>query len=458
VNVNLNDSTAQSNMNDKGLVQVAPAETPINKRGPSENVVAQKEIKENYEILKFEIVPVIPSSLKDEILSYFHASPEFGHFGRRKTIESIKRRFFWNFMNKEIAEFVKVCPVCQKTKNENFKRKGLMGFTPVAEKIFETIYIDFVGPLVPSKYGKNRYILVLVEQLSGWVEVIPMRTATSQRVIDFLEDLFCRYGTPKAIISDNGSNFTSRLMKIFCKERAIKHILTSAYRPCANRSERSNKDIVRMIASFIDGKHTLWDMHLQQFALALRTAVNETTGVTPALLFLGREINLPIDRSLHPEMSEDYVKDAREIAKSTPAKLQELIKDIRENISHVQQVNKFYFDEKCRNFQFKEGDRVWVRNNQLSDGANNISKKLCAKWIGPYKIVLKRDLTYYLNMPKKFVDKRHVSDLKPYYEPKPKVQKPVVSLRQIVTVREPEVPLDKRLRPRKPICYAAKKK
>jgi hypothetical protein len=213
-----------------------------------------------------------------------------------------------------------------------------------------------------------------------------------------------------------------------------------------------------MIASFIDGKHNLWDMHLQEFALALRTAVNETTGVSPALLFLGREIYLPIDRSLHPEISDDYDKDARMIAQSTPSKMKELVQEVRSQIQHVQEVNKFYFDEKCRNFEFKQGEKVWVRNNQLSDSGNNISKKLRPKWIGPYKIVLKRDLTYCLDMPKKYVDKRHVSDLKKYYEPKKVETKPVVSLRKVVTGQEPKTPTNNRLRPPKPVCYTEKRK
>lgn len=446
----------------KGLVQNSTEETRNlgEQRGPlGDDVVAEKnknsgKVETN---LTFIIVPVVPQSLKYEIMEYFHSSPEFGHFGRKKTIYSIKRRFYWDFMNKEIADFVKRCTTCQKIKGENMKRKGLMGKVPVAERVFETIYMDFVGPMVPSKYKRNRFLFVLVDQLSGWVEMSAMPNATAKRVTDFLEDKFCQFGSPKAIITDNGSNFTGKIMKQFCKERSIKHVLTSAYHACANRCERSNKDIVRMIASFVEGKHDLWDLYLQQFALALRSTINETTGVSPALLMLGREISLPIDRSLSPDLSVDYEKDAKEIAQNTPNALKELIQEVRKNISHKQDLNKIYHDQIRRNYDFKEGQFVWVRNNQLSDSSAKISKKFCDKWIGPYKIVRKRELTYYLAMPKQYVDKRHVSDLKPYYEPLPKPEKQVLSVRKIVTNEEPEFPKKHRLRPRKPVCYSLKK-
>ncbi len=73
------------------------------KRNPSKiDVVGSKSYDCN---LTYMMVPVVPESLKDEIITYFHSSPEFGHFGRRKTIDSIKRRFFWENMDKEISNF-----------------------------------------------------------------------------------------------------------------------------------------------------------------------------------------------------------------------------------------------------------------------------------------------------------------------------------------------------------------
>ena len=415
--------------------------------GPSQDVGL------NEQNFTYMIVPVVPTSLRKEIMNYFHSSEEFGHFGRRKTQESIKRRFFWHNMNTEIANFVRHCDVCQRYKSENLKKKGLMGFTPVAESVFETLYLDMIGPLIPSKGKRNRFIIVLVDQLSGWVELRPLPNAKSWRIVDFLEDVISHFGSPKAIITDNGTNFVSKVMKKFCKSMYIKQVTTSAFHPCTNRCERSNKDIVRMIASFADGKHDEWDKSLHLFGLALRIAVNESTGVSPSLLNLGREIRLPIDRSLNPIISSDYVKDAQNIACNIPDSLKKLIEDVRKNLRHVQEVNKFYHDEKRRHFEFKVGSLVWVRNNQLSDKNNAQMGKLCEKWSGPYKILSKNGLTYILDMPKKFVPKRHVSDLKPYFKSISAPKTPQISLRKLVKGLETETHNIRTLRPKKTIDY-----
>lgn len=171
-------------------------------------------LKENY-----ILVPVVPSSLKLEILSHFYDLPESGHFSTEKTKQAIKCRFFSKGMNKEIAEYVKGCKVCQRFKFENFKLKGLMGIVPISNSVFETLYIDFVGPFTPSKYKRNRFCLVVVDQLSSWVELCPMTRVTSRKIAEFLEDqCFCHFGSPENIVSDNASNFVSKTIRKLCKE------------------------------------------------------------------------------------------------------------------------------------------------------------------------------------------------------------------------------------------------
>jgi hypothetical protein len=99
----------------------------------------------------FILVPYLPKSLVTEILEYFHDLPEAGHMGIKKTQEAIKRRFYWHNMNTEIKRYVKTCRICQETKVERLKPKGLMGNVPIATSVFETIYMDFIGPFPPSR-------------------------------------------------------------------------------------------------------------------------------------------------------------------------------------------------------------------------------------------------------------------------------------------------------------------
>ena len=200
-----------------------------------------------------------------------------------------------------------------------------------------------------------------------------------------------------------------------------------------------------MIATYLNDSHGNWDVHIQKFALVLRSMINETTGASPALLNLGREIMLPIDRSLQTEECQNYELEARKLAESLPLGLKEIIKVARSNIIRAHQVNKVYFDAKRRDVNFNIGEKVWVRNHELSDADQNKAKKFCKKWIGPYKILKRHEYTYVLDMPHKMIPKRHVSDLKPFYERKINVETPI-SIREIQTGEEPKIPIARQLR------------
>jgi len=231
------------------------------------------------------LVPVLPKSLITKVLQQFHDAPESGHMGSKKTKNAIKERFFWPNMNKEIHEYVKTCKKCQEFKVERLKPKGLLGSIPVSEAVFETIFIDFIGPLPTSQFKRNKHCLVFIDQLSNWVELFPMSTAVARKVPEVLEDqIFCRFGAPKVIISDNGSHFCNNIMKKLCKQWSVRHAKVYSYHPSPNRAERTNQDLVRMIATYLNDAHGLWDVNIQKFALVLRTMINDTRKVSPALL------------------------------------------------------------------------------------------------------------------------------------------------------------------------------
>src|SRR5207237_5833846 len=96
-------------------------------------------------------VPVVPKSLRESVLRIFHDSHEAGHFGVKKTKERIKNRVFWDGMNKDIHTYVKTCEMCQKSKTINQKPMGLLQEGSLATRIFQTLHMDFIGPLPPSK-------------------------------------------------------------------------------------------------------------------------------------------------------------------------------------------------------------------------------------------------------------------------------------------------------------------
>ncbi|GFW37201.1 retrovirus-related Pol polyprotein from transposon 297 [Trichonephila clavipes] len=92
-------------------------------------------------------------------------------------------------------------------------------------------------------------------------------------------------GAPIKLIIDKGPQFISDIFEKLSERLGIRHVKTVVYRPQANRTERVNRDLVQMIANYVNEQHDTWDQFLREFAYAIRTAVTETTGKTPAKFF-----------------------------------------------------------------------------------------------------------------------------------------------------------------------------
>ena len=69
-----------------------------------------------------------------------------------------------------------------------------------------------VGPLKGGSH-KKKYLLVMVDKFTKWIEAKPVKTVESGLVIDFIYDVVHHYGVPHSIITDNGSNFAADEVK-----------------------------------------------------------------------------------------------------------------------------------------------------------------------------------------------------------------------------------------------------
>lgn len=146
-------------------------------------------------------VPVIPKALRFEILLYFHDNEEFGgHLGFKATLKRLKRRCFWDKMVPEIREYIKTCETCQTSKAVRQLPYGLMQPLEVTKRVFGKIFVDYLGPLVKSK-KQNSYCLIVVDHLSKFLEVFPVRSAVGKKTAEILKDeIFLRYGPPQTIV------------------------------------------------------------------------------------------------------------------------------------------------------------------------------------------------------------------------------------------------------------------
>ncbi|GFT16600.1 uncharacterized protein TNCV_282061 [Trichonephila clavipes] len=131
---------------------------------------------------------------------------------------------------------------------------------------------------------------------------------------------------------------------------------TVTYRPQANLKERVNRNLVQMIACFVEENHENSDRFLHEFVFALRTSVNETTNKTPADLFLGRKIITPFSKLINVTEGAEYV--GRNIEK--------LFVEARQNRRKQHKTWGKYYNRKRREVNIKVNDLVLRSSNSSS--------------------------------------------------------------------------------------------
>nr|GEV23950.1 reverse transcriptase domain-containing protein [Tanacetum cinerariifolium] len=170
-----------------------------------------------------------------DILTACHSGPTGGHYGANYTAKKVfDSGFYWPTIYKDAFELVKNCDSCQRQGKISQKDEMPQNAIQVCE-IFDVWGIDFMGPFPNSK--GNKYILVVVDYLSKWVEAKALPTNDARIVVKFLKSLFSQFGTPKAIISDHGTHFCNDQFAKVMSKYGVTHRLSTAYHPQTSELE-----------------------------------------------------------------------------------------------------------------------------------------------------------------------------------------------------------------------------
>ncbi|KAK3084611.1 hypothetical protein FSP39_016239 [Pinctada imbricata] len=236
---------------------------------------------------------LVPHSERGEILRLCHDITPSGHQGTTRTAARARTFFYWWQMSPSVRRYVLSCRVCSLHKKGRKPAKTPFK-TYQAGAPMERVHLDFLGPLPPTARG-NEYVLVMVDQFTKWMEVVPLPSqsadVTAKAAID---GFFARFGYPFEIFTDQGRNFESDLFKNLCAQLQIHKARTTPYRPSGNgQVERYNRTLMDAIRCYINDRPEDWDLYLGPVAGALRSSVNRQTGFTANKLMLGREVNVP---------------------------------------------------------------------------------------------------------------------------------------------------------------------
>ena len=190
-------------------------------------------------------------------------------------------------------------------------------------------------------------------------------------------------------------------MSELCKLLEIKKTRTSVRNPrCNGQVERFNRNILRMIKSYLCGEQESWDLNLGCLAAAYRACPNETTCLSPNLLMLGRELRIPSEL-LYGGQCNNYTQQIQsygDYVAHLKERLQHAHEVARKNLSVGARRQSETYDSKLAVYKYKIGDIVWAEKTSVRPG---LSPKLQSLYQGPCLIVDKyNDLVYRVQLSK----------------------------------------------------------
>jgi hypothetical protein len=225
---------------------------------------------------------------------YQLAHDNLGHFGVDKSYATLREDFYWPNMRKNLLKgYNPSCPNCQRNKSLTNKLAGPLHPLPVPDHHFESIAMDFIGPL-PSDDSFNS-IITTTDQLGADIQIIPCKTTmtTKDFATIFFDCWYCENGCPQDIIMDLDKLFMSRFWKALMKLTGINHKMSTVYHPQTDSSsERSNKTVIQVLHFHVERNQKGWAKALPRVRFHIMNTLNASTGFSPFVLKTGRSPQL----------------------------------------------------------------------------------------------------------------------------------------------------------------------
>ncbi|VDI00396.1 Hypothetical predicted protein [Mytilus galloprovincialis] len=336
---------------------------------------------------------IAPYVIRSKILNHLHNAHVAGHLGRDKTLNSVRRRFFWPGMTSDVSQWCRTCNQCAQAKpgpglGHYYLQQSTVGFP------FDRIAIDILGPC-PVTRNANEYLIVITDYFTKWTESFAVSNHTALTVADKLvTEVFCRFGVPSQLHSDQGREFMSDLFTQICVLLNIDKTRTCPYRPQSDGLvERMNRTLIQMLSIFVNDNRNDWDDHLPYLLMAYRSTIQDSTGFAPHKLMFGRDMMCPIDiisgfmpkneNILCPVQYVEWVKHTLSLT----------YEFVNSNLNRAASRQKKNYDRGAKPRAFDEGSFVW-RWYPPKAGL-----KLALGWTGPYHVEKKlSDVLYKIRL------------------------------------------------------------
>ncbi len=378
---------------------------------------------------------VVPKKLRRDLVCLAHEGKMSGHMGVRKTLDRLTRNFYWPGIKREVAEWCRSCDVCQKAgkPNQTIKNAPLTS-VPIFEEPFERIIIDVVGPL-PRTANGNEYIFTMMDAATRFPEAIPLRNVKSRTIAREMIKFFTKFGLPKEVQSDCGSNFTSLIMQQILEEMDIKQIHSSPYHPQSQGAlERFHQTLKSTLRKFCEEQKKDWDIGLPLVLFAVREVPNESLGFSPFELLFAHDVRGPLRMIEQTWRAREEVKPCLKTVSDMKERLKKAWEIAGANMKSSQMKMKEQYDKKSKQRSFSPGDEVVMFSSVAGD-------PLSCKFSGPFKVLKKiSPVNYVIATPDRRKKERncHINLLKKYHRrqqtPEPEEKSPTIENKEVLAI------------------------
>ena len=336
---------------------------------------------------------VVPKDerLRTWLLSSAHDTLLGGHHSAATTHAWLRERVWWSNMAADAQRYVRGCELCQRNKPDLRGRQGLPLSIATPKRAWEVVCLDFIGPLPRTARGCD-VVMVVIDKLTRWVYYIPMRQTDSAQDVFALLDrhVLANHDTPRQIISDRDSRFTSRFWEAMWAAMRVELKRSTAFHPQTDGStERANRTLIEQLRSHVDEHQADWDVLLPQLQRANNSSVCVSTGFSPFEMNYGRRVRTELDA----ELEQDGVAAPAVAAAAYPgaeeltARRTKTEAAARLRIEKAQQKQQRDAKQGRRAGEVAVGNRVWLSNRNLKLDQQGRARKLEALYFGPYEVL-----------------------------------------------------------------------